>query len=448
MAGIVSGLIGVARGLIAVAALGLTGCAMYFDPPSVAEAPMTVGERKVVIESLACEADGRVIAAGYADSLTSLEGVVLYSSDRGSTWLQAAIEPRAVGISLSTVEWPAGPGKGSTFVSGYRVGENLLSGISRSSYPPGPWWSSADGGRSWRSTTVRMPLPPTSDIGLGLPQPVVGDAAGAVVVAAGDGGGSLAVLRSTDGGKTWQRQSLSRLGHYGSIVSDGLGSLALSGRSRHDAGVVYWSADSGATWSESEISTGGRFPFKAPAALRLYRSPTGALIAFNNDSLGKGRSPAWIFASADDGRSWSFAQAFGRVGRIVGIGIDGEGRIVAVTEWGHVLLGDKKGTTWALAEAVIPVKPSTAVSQVIFGPDGVALAAQYRGGIFRSTDGGRTWRRVDSGLPDRQFDLNRHCIDGMGLVVVAGGGGMLTRSTDWGATWQPGRIIGSAAASQ
>ena len=57
-------------------------------------------------------------------------------------------------------------------------------------------------------------------------------------------------------------------------------------------------------------------------------------------------------------------------------------------------------------------------------------------------------RCVDSGLPDRQFDLNRHCIDGMGLIVVAGSGGMLTRSTDWGATWQPGRIVGSAAASQ
>jgi len=447
MAGIVSGLISVARGLIAVAALGPTGCAMYFDPPSVADAPMTVGDRKVVIESLVCGADGRVIAAGFADSLTSLEGVVLYSGDRGSTWHQAAIEPRAVGISLSTVEWPAGPEKGSTFVSGFRVGENLLSGI-RSSYPPGPWWSSADGGRTWRSTTTRMPLPPTSDIGLGIPDLVVADAAGTVVAAAGDRGGPLAVLRSTDGGKTWQRQTLSRLGHYGSIVSDGLGSLALSGRSRHDAGVVYWSADSGATWSESEISTGGKFPFKAPAALRLYRSPAGALIAFNNDSIGKGRSPAWVFASADNGRSWSFVQGFDRVGRIVGLGIDREDRIVAVTEWGHVLLGDRKGTTWALSEAVISVNPSTAVSQVIFGPDGVALAVQYRGGIFRSTDGGQTWRGVDSGLPDRQFDLNRHCIDGMGLVVVAGGGGMLTRSTDWGATWQPGRIVGSADASR
>jgi photosystem II stability/assembly factor-like uncharacterized protein len=447
MAGLVSGLMGVARGLTAVAALGLTGCAMYFDPPSLAEAPMTVGERKVVIQSLVCGADGRVIAAGVADSLTDLEGVVLYSSDRGTTWLQAAIEPRAVGVSLSTVVWPAGPEKGSTFLSGFRVGENLLSGM-RSSYPPGPWWSSADGGRSWRSTTVRMPLPPTSDIGLGIPEPVVADAAGTVVAAAADRGGPLAMLRSTDGGRTWHRQSFSRLGHYGSIVSDGLGRVALSGRSRHDAGVIYWSADAGATWSESNISTDGKFPFRAPAALRLYRSPAGTLIAFNNDRLGKGRSPALIFSSANNGRSWSFVQGFAKVGRIVGLGIDREGRIVAVTEWGRVLLGDEKGTTWVLSEGAIPVELSTAVSQVIFGPDGVALAVQYRGGIFRSTDGGQTWGRVDSGLPDRQFDLNRHCIDGMGLVVVAGGGGMLARSTDWGATWQPGRIIGSAATSQ
>ena len=447
MNGFASGLMSAAGRSIAVAGLGITGCAMYLDPPSLAESPMTVGERRVVIESLVCGDDGRVIAAGFSDSLAFLEGVALHSSDRGSTWTQGTIEPRALGVALSALEWPAGPEMGMPLLTGFRVGANLLSGI-RSAYPPGPWWSSADGGRSWHASPARMPLPPTSDIGLGIPALFVVDAAGTVIAAADDRGGPLAVLRSTDGGATWQRQSLEKLTHYGSIISDGVGRVALSGRSRGEAGVIYWSADSGATWSESKISTGGEFPFKAPAALRLYRSPAGSLIAFNGDSLGKGRSPTWLFSSTDDGRSWSFVRGFDGVGRIVGIGAARNGRIVAVTEWGKVLVGDEGAATWTLAEGAIPVKQSTSVSQAIFGPGGVVLAVQYRGGIFRSIDGGQTWGRVDSGLPDRQFDLNRHCVDGKGLVIVAGSGGMLTRSDDWGATWRPGRIVGAAAASR
>lgn len=44
-------------------------------------------------------------------------------------------------------------------------------------------------------------------------------------------------------------------------------------------------------------------------------------------------------------------------------------------------------------------------------------------------------------LPDRQYVLDVHCTDGRGLIVVAGSGGMVTRSTDWGAAWQRGRLL-------
>jgi photosystem II stability/assembly factor-like uncharacterized protein len=74
------------------------------------------------------------------------------------------------------------------------------------------------------------------------------------------------------------------------------------------------------------------------------------------------------------------------------------------------------------------------------------VAAHYRGALHRSTDGGRSWQRVDSGLPDRQYGLNTYCIGPDGLIVIAGSGGMLTRSIDGGATWQAGRIDATANA--
>jgi photosystem II stability/assembly factor-like uncharacterized protein len=91
------------------------------------------------------------------------------------------------------------------------------------------------------------------------------------------------------------------------------------------------------------------------------------------------------------------------------------------------------------------VRDGHEISHVVFAPTGVIVAAHYRGTLHRSTDDGRSWQRVDSGLPDRQHVLDTHCTGPDGLIVVAGSGGMLTRSLDGGATWQPGRVVTTTA---
>lgn len=422
------------------AGLGVAAGCAPFDPPSVAEAPLALSGERVVVERLHCGADGGLLAAGFLDSMTRLEGVALLSVDHGATWQPASIEPRAIGISLATVPWPAGMERESLFLSGYRIGASIASAVVSSRYAAGPWWSTADGGRSWYAVAPRMPLPPTTDIGLTIPTIVVADAKGTLVTAADDGRGPLALLRSIDGGATWSRQSIAGLTHFGSIVTDGRGWLALTGRSTRGAGFILWSDDSGATWTESEISTGSQSPIRVPEALKLYRGPGGALVAFNSDALGKGRSHAWLFSSTDEGRSWRFVQGFERAGRVIGIGSAPDGRLIAVTEWGRVLRGDQLGTRWLPAESSIDVKDGQEITGVIFAPRGVMIAVHYRGVLHRSTDGGRSWKPVDSRLPDRQYALNANCVGQDGLIVIAGSGGMLARSLDAGATWQPGRI--------
>lgn len=436
-----------ARGAVAAAFLWLGGCAVKFDYPTVAEAPLTAAGYKVDIRSLYCSASGDAMAVGVTESLSNLEGVAFYSRDGGASWRQASLQPPAYGVPLSIVALRSGQEIDQIHLSGYRHGQHALSGILRQSTDPGPWWSTSDGGRSWHEQAPKLPLPATSVIFDRMPEIVAADQAGTLVTAVDDRG-RIVVLRSTDGGENWIRQSFPGLAHYGSIVSDGKGRLILTGRSNGDRGVIYRSVDAGATWSEGEFASRNAFPFALPRALRLYQSPVGSLIAFNNDAIGKGKSPAWLFVSTDGGQSWRFVRSFERLGQVVGIAGDGTGRIVAVTAWGSVLISDNGGLNWRQGASPNIAKTELSVSNVIVAQDGRVVATLDRATIIRSDDQGETWRVVDSQLPDRQFVLGTYCQDGKGSIVVAGSGGMLSRSIDWGLTWQRGYVVGTIAPSQ
>lgn len=206
-------------------------------------------------------------------------------------------------------------------------------------------------------------------------------------------------------------------------------------RSRAREGLRYLSTDGGAIWEE--VRPVG---IDLLDALRLYRTPSGALIAYNNDELHRSRYRTVISQSVDGGRTWGPARTFPGLGRIVGTAGDAKGRVVAITSRGVVLHSKDDGGLWRVVHSA---KPGTRVesSNVILSNDGAALATLDRGYFFRSADGGETWQAVDSRLPDRQYVLDAHCTDGEGLIVVGGSGGMVTRSTDWGATWQRGRLL-------
>jgi len=430
-------------GALAIACLGLGGCAVKFDYPSVTDAVLTASGHKVTVESLHCGRDGSVIAAGYTESLTHLEGVAFHSSDGGVSWRQARIEPSADGVPLSILAMPQERDFSALYLSGYRDGEAVLSNIFKFSHEPGPWWTTSDHGQSWHRANAPLPLPMTGVVDARTPTLSVIDQTGTLITAMDDYDNGLVLLRSTNASATWSRQSLPALHHYASLVSDGSGFAAVTGRSVRDGGVIYWSTDSGVTWNESHLATEDAFPFRFPKAMRLYRSSTGGLLAFNNDSLGKGKSPAWLFTSQDAGKTWHFVRSFDELGRVVGIAGNTAGRIVAITEWGNILLSDDDGGTWRQGVNPIVTETQVSTSNVVMSAQGVVLATLDRAAFIQSTDGGETWRAVDSRLPNRQFVLDSYCTDGNGWIVIAGSGGMVTRSNDWGATWQRGQLFES-----
>jgi photosystem II stability/assembly factor-like uncharacterized protein len=419
---------------VVVALLVLPGCAVRVDFPSPAEASLVAEGDKVIVQSLHCFSTGEVIATGIKDAFTNVDGVVFLSEDRGETWRRIPLGAQAVGIPLSLLSLP-GAQEGPLYASGYREGANFLSSVMTFRFEPGPWWVTRDKGRTWHQTEPRLPLLPTTVIMEKLPKIERADEAGTLIGVVEEQR-QLVVLRSSDGGTSWSRQTLAKLEHYGSLISDGRGQVAVTGRAtRNEHGVVYLSTDGGAIWEE--VRPVG---IDLLDALRLYRTPNGALIAYNNDELHRSGYRTVISQSVDGGRTWGPARTFPGLGRIVGTAGDAKGRVVAITSRGAVLHSKDDGGLWRVVHSA---KPGTRVesSNVILSNDGAALATLDRGYFFRSADGGETWQAVDSRLPDRQYVLDAHCTDGEGLIVVGGSGGMVTRSTDWGATWQRGRLL-------
>lgn len=422
------------------ALLALAGCATLADPPA-ADAPLSVDGREVTVTSLDCSADGAVVAAGWIESTRGLEGVILNSTDRGATWRRAWLEPAAPGVVLSLLRMPGPAGAGPLYASGYRVGTGLFAGQLASSYPPGAWWTTGDGGATWRPAVPPMPLFPTRDLARRVPRSVVADRAGTLVsvhdhpepgVFAED---RVVVLRSTRAGGDWDERILPQLTYAADIVSDGLGWLLITGIARSD-GVVLWSADSGANWAES------RLPPPVSRSLRVHRNPDGTLIAFNAGELTWHGMSTHLYRSVDGGRNWDGPLAF-RLGRIVSMAGNANGRVVALTASGVVLVSDDSGIRWrAGANRTYPRTPISS-SLMIAADDGVVVATLDRGRLIRSTDWGETWSPIDTGVPEYRYVLSEHCTDGRGLIVLAGSGGMVTRSIDGGATWIPGRIAGA-----
>lgn len=410
----------------------LAGCALEFDPPSAAEASLVAEGNKVIVRSLHCFPTGEVVASGVKDAFTGVEGVLFLSEDRGASWRRVALGAQAVGIGLSLLSMP-GSLEGALYASGYREGASFLSGVITFRFEAGPWWVTRDKGRSWEHSEPRLPLLGTTVISEKLPTVVRADEAGTLVTVVEEQG-RLAFLRSSDGGNSWSRQILGNLEQYGSLVSNGRGKLALTGRTiEHQYTAAYRSDDAGATWQQVRLPK----EFDLLGALRLYRTPRGALIAYNNDEFHRSDYRSAISQSLDAGRTWGPVRNFPRLGRIVGIAGDAKGRVVAITSQGAVLLSTDDGGVWRMVHST---KRRTQSSNVILSNDGTVVATLDRGHFMRSSDGGETWQAVDSQLPDRQYGLDTHCTDGKGLIVVAGTGGMITRSTDWGATWQRGRL--------
>jgi photosystem II stability/assembly factor-like uncharacterized protein len=195
-------------------------------------------------------------------------------------------------------------------------------------------------------------------------------------------GESGAIVRSTDGGNTWQSGTNDFTGNFWGVrfwARD-------SGFAYGDSGAIYLTADSGATWRRGE------------------------------SGMQQGFIASFLFGSAIVGE------------RLFAVGGDGQNGS------GAVLTSTDRGVTWSKKN----LQGCLFLDRVAFidAQRGVTVGLSPTGGgvIFRTTNGGGSWQLVRS----TSALVAGVAVAGGERVVAVGSGGMIHTSTDAGATWSAG----------
>lgn len=239
--------------------------------------------------------------------------------------------------------------------------------------------------------------------------------AGERIVAVGDRG---VVLLSDDGGKR-HRQA-------GTVPLDVPLTSVSFADARQGWAVGHWGAvlhttDGGETWALQRSDVTQDRPL---FAVHFFDAQHGVAVGL------------WslVLVTDDGGRTWQTVEMPVPPGakkadlNLLGLFVDGRGRLFAAAERGMVLRSDDRGRHWSYLSTGYRGSFWTGLSL----SDGTLLAAGLRGSLYRSTDDGRTWLRVET--------QSKSSITALGQVggdiVGVGLDGLVLRSRDGGASFK------------
>lgn len=214
------------------------------------------------------------------------------------------------------------------------------------------------------------------------------------------------ILRSADRGRTWAPLS---------VRQDAMGMAAAADGSIVIAGHLVFQAsrDGGATWApintdlpSLDIHAFARSP-SDPSRLWAYLAEGG------------------IYESTDFGTSWTQVNE-GNVVQLTAIRRNGGDELLGIDLRGLVRSTDE-GNTWLVAGT----PPTAPVTSLAATPDGGVIVLGGPDGLYRSDDGGATWRHV---LSTKTVLATAISSDGNSLAAVTQDT-LFYRSDDGGTTW-------------
>jgi photosystem II stability/assembly factor-like uncharacterized protein len=298
---------------------------------------------------------------------------VMMSADDGATWTRASVRQ---GMHSDCIV--------RALLSDPRRPETVYAGTDMGLY------RSDDGGAKWQ-------LPDTPMKG-SMVWSLAVDPSDPRVMFAGTGTPSKpGVYRSTDAGKSWEHRPMEIAEECPNVgIPRPTGISVDPTDSRHvwvgfEVDGVRHSADGGDTWTK----VNGQIPNRDVHNVLVVAGPPKAVFTVVNDD---------IWRSTDDGKTWQAAHA-----RQVfpwhyprGIAVKpNDPRTVFLTlgdatpgRVGTVMRSTDAGATWT--SLGLPVQPNSAVWTVsipAFAPDTVFAASRY-GYLYRSDDGGESWRKL------------------------------------------------------
>ncbi|WP_419166846.1 WD40/YVTN/BNR-like repeat-containing protein [Candidatus Palauibacter sp.] len=278
------------------------------------------------------------------------------------------------------------------------------------------------------------------------------------------GGTGSGVWRTDDAGLNWRNISdgYMETGSIGAIdVADGdpnviyvgTGSACIRGNVSKGIGV-YRSTDGGDSWTHVGLPNAGQI-----GRIEVHpRDPDIAFVAAMGDPFGFNPERG-VFRTTDGGETWDHVLAISDSTGVVDLAMNpGNPRIIFAAAWrgerkpwtaisgseeSGIFRSTDGGDTWDRLEGGLPTglvgKAAITVSRA--NPDRVWVlieAPNDRGGVYRSDDGGDSWRRVndDRGLQQRAWYYTHIYADPVDENTVYALNVGYNKSIDGGVTWQ------------
>jgi photosystem II stability/assembly factor-like uncharacterized protein len=441
-----------------------------------ATAPRALRDRVAAIPATAtaAEAGGRrgatrrwiLVAAAAAVLVVAVTGTFLATQPQiGPAATSPAITPGPTGpvvTSAPAVTPSPSATPRPTLAVGPEVDQfDLLDGTHGWAISADSLYMTDDGGATWRWLRS-VPVGSASSVTFADP-----DHGWLVVWPTGDLLEMLAVDRTSDGGRTWQRVTIpaGRRGAFMRLAfSDALhGVLAVDDATSAtmSPGILWATADGGATWSRV-----GALPPTLIDGVRF--SDPGTLWALGSTMT---RTPAAaraskLFVSRDGGRTWQVvslpappAELGGTATLELPRALDSSRdllleRLSFAANLGptEVLLSHDGGASWSVGATI---ETGFATGIVVLGPQhwltSIGSAADPAP-LHETLDGGRTWRPIaTAGLPNDHPLLSLDFVDsktGWASADSSDQGGLpmqLYATSDGGATWRLLRPTGAPA---
>ena len=301
-------------------------------------------------------------------------------------------------------------------------------------------WESRDGGRRWRPRTDDQPSLAIGAVAFAPGSPAVvyaGTGQGEALAALGVG-----LLRSEDGGATWRllvAPELLGAGFHDLLVDPGDAGRLLAATSAglwasRDGGIAWERRLAGRAWA---VSAGAGGELLAGGEHGVHRSEDGgatwrpvalasAPVGFDRVAVahGAGGQVAYVFAAGDGvGHLWRRDHANGPFDPVkppadlqsqhawhnwACAADPGDPNVVWLGAFGLHRGARGAGGRWSWVDlAARPAGDSVPPAQhaVVFAPgDPGTLYVANDGGLFRSPDGGRSWRSLGTGLAVAEVD--------------------------------------------
>jgi photosystem II stability/assembly factor-like uncharacterized protein/tetratricopeptide (TPR) repeat protein len=250
------------------------------------------------------------------------------------------------------------------------------------------------------------------------------------------------ILKSMDGGATWELIAMGKDALPGPAhvlaIPQGNNQIMYAGIERG----AYRSSDSGQTWEARN---------KGMADTPIYTLALGSRDGELVYAAGKG---AEIWKSIDGGSSpWEKLSSgyFKEAIYTLALHPDNSQWIYAGTNEATVVLSTNGGRDWQLRNWGLEYRPlSLKISSLAIDPRdtriiyaGTGFRSNLNGhGVYKSTDGGLSWKSINNGLPVDDMPLGGYYVQSMAIdpndsqTIYAAGFGGLYKSTDGGQLWK------------